>query len=195
MKPPTFLCLAVGRATHQIPAVSNALTNFYYQAQSASRRETSEPEGGKRHLALHRPAAGAQLGVEAQAQQLDVFRVLDEITGASGVVTGGKPLGGAGDGAYYGQPAVVVDEVEAELGRRRKTVNKIVTVTAGTEIGIQTGGVIAIGIPTGVMFAPVITALNDHHLENGLKAASDAGAVFAGYIVLPCSAMPMNSTS
>ena len=42
-------------------------------------------------------------------------------------------------------------EVEAELGRRRKTVNKIVTVTAGTEIGIQTGGVIAIGIPTGVI--------------------------------------------
>ena len=40
------------------------------------------------------------------------------------------------------------------------------------------------GIPAGVMFAPVIPALNDHELENVLEAAKDAGAVSAGYVML-----------
>ena len=40
------------------------------------------------------------------------------------------------------------------------------------------------GIPTGVMFAPVIPALNDDHLEDVLAAATAAGARYAGYIML-----------
>ncbi len=40
------------------------------------------------------------------------------------------------------------------------------------------------GIPTGVMFAPVITALNDMYLEDVLEAATDAGAKYAGYVML-----------
>lgn len=40
------------------------------------------------------------------------------------------------------------------------------------------------GIPSGVMFAPVIPALNDEHLETVLAAASQAGARFAGYVML-----------
>lgn len=40
------------------------------------------------------------------------------------------------------------------------------------------------GIPTGVMFAPVIPALNDAHLERVLAAAAAAGARFAGYVML-----------
>ena len=40
------------------------------------------------------------------------------------------------------------------------------------------------GIPVGVMFAPVIPALNDEELENILARASDAGAQSAGYILL-----------
>ncbi len=40
------------------------------------------------------------------------------------------------------------------------------------------------GIPTGVMFAPVIPGLNDEHLENVLAAAAGAGACFAGYVML-----------
>jgi DNA repair photolyase len=40
------------------------------------------------------------------------------------------------------------------------------------------------GVPTGVMFAPVIPALNDEELEAVLKAARDAGARSAGYVLL-----------
>ena len=40
------------------------------------------------------------------------------------------------------------------------------------------------GIPAGVMFAPVIPALNDHELESILEASAKAGALWAGYTVL-----------
>lgn len=40
------------------------------------------------------------------------------------------------------------------------------------------------GIPTGVMFAPVIPALNDEEMESVLKTAHEAGARSAGYVLL-----------
>jgi len=40
------------------------------------------------------------------------------------------------------------------------------------------------GVPTVVMFAPVIPGLNDHEMEAVLKRASEAGAVGAGYVAL-----------
>jgi DNA repair photolyase len=40
------------------------------------------------------------------------------------------------------------------------------------------------GIPTGVMFAPAIPALNDEEMESVLAAAADAGAISAGYVLL-----------
>jgi DNA repair photolyase len=40
------------------------------------------------------------------------------------------------------------------------------------------------GIPTGVMVAPVIPALNDHEIEAILNRAAEAGASSAGYIIL-----------
>jgi DNA repair photolyase len=40
------------------------------------------------------------------------------------------------------------------------------------------------GIPVGVLFAPVIPALNDGEMEAVLAAAAEAGAVSAGYVVL-----------
>jgi DNA repair photolyase len=40
------------------------------------------------------------------------------------------------------------------------------------------------GIPTGVMFAPVVPAINDHELEAVLEAAAAAGAKTAGYVLL-----------
>jgi DNA repair photolyase len=42
----------------------------------------------------------------------------------------------------------------------------------------------AAGIPTGVMFAPVVPAINDHELEDVLNAAAAAGAKTAGYVLL-----------
>ena len=42
----------------------------------------------------------------------------------------------------------------------------------------------AAGIPTGVMAAPMIPALNDHELERILEAATEAGATAGSYIVL-----------
>jgi DNA repair photolyase len=40
------------------------------------------------------------------------------------------------------------------------------------------------GVPAGVMFAPVIPALNDEELESVLEASVDAGAMSAGYVLL-----------
>jgi DNA repair photolyase len=40
------------------------------------------------------------------------------------------------------------------------------------------------GVPTMVMFAPVIPGLNDHELEAVLQRAAEAGAVNAGYVAL-----------
>ncbi|HVY65739.1 MAG TPA: PA0069 family radical SAM protein [Gammaproteobacteria bacterium] len=40
------------------------------------------------------------------------------------------------------------------------------------------------GVPTGVLAAPIIPALNDHELERMLEAAAARGARFAGYVLL-----------
>jgi DNA repair photolyase len=45
-------------------------------------------------------------------------------------------------------------------------------------------GKLAEAIPTGVMAAPVIPALNDHELESILEAAAENGASNAGYVLL-----------
>lgn len=45
-------------------------------------------------------------------------------------------------------------------------------------------GLAEAGVPTGVMFAPAIPALNDHEMEAVLTAAADAGARSAGYVLL-----------
>jgi len=41
-----------------------------------------------------------------------------------------------------------------------------------------------LGIPTGIMNAPLIPGLNDMHMHDVLKAASEAGAKWAGYTVV-----------
>ncbi len=43
---------------------------------------------------------------------------------------------------------------------------------------------VAAGIPTAVLVAPLIPALTDHEMESILQAAADAGATSAGYILL-----------
>jgi DNA repair photolyase len=42
----------------------------------------------------------------------------------------------------------------------------------------------ALGVPVGVMVAPVIPVLTDHEIENILEAAGGAGAKMAGYVLL-----------
>jgi DNA repair photolyase len=42
----------------------------------------------------------------------------------------------------------------------------------------------AAGVPTGVLVAPVVPGITDHELPSILQAAADAGATFAGYVVL-----------
>ena len=42
----------------------------------------------------------------------------------------------------------------------------------------------AAGVPTMVMFAPVIPGLNDHELEGVLQRSAEAGAFSAGYVAL-----------
>jgi len=45
-------------------------------------------------------------------------------------------------------------------------------------------GLAAAGVPCGVLVAPVIPALNDHEIEAILAAAAEAGARWAGYVLL-----------
>ena len=40
------------------------------------------------------------------------------------------------------------------------------------------------GVPTIVMFAPIIPGLNDHEMEAVLRRSAEAGAIGAGYVVL-----------
>lgn len=40
------------------------------------------------------------------------------------------------------------------------------------------------GVPTGIMNAPIVPGLNDNHMHDVLKAASEAGAKWAGYTVV-----------
>lgn len=40
------------------------------------------------------------------------------------------------------------------------------------------------GVPTGIMNAPIVPGLNDSHMHDVLKAASEAGASWAGYTVV-----------
>lgn len=40
------------------------------------------------------------------------------------------------------------------------------------------------GIPTGIMNAPIVPGLNDNHIHDVIKAASEAGAKWAGYTVV-----------
>lgn len=51
----------------------------------------------------------------------------------------------------------------------------------------------AAGIPVGVMVAPIIPGLTDHETPAILKAAAEAGAQFAGYVVvrLPYAVAPL----
>jgi DNA repair photolyase len=42
----------------------------------------------------------------------------------------------------------------------------------------------AAGVPTGVLVAPVIPALTDHEIEQIVQAAAEAGARWAGYVLL-----------
>jgi DNA repair photolyase len=46
------------------------------------------------------------------------------------------------------------------------------------------GKLVAAGIPAGVMYAPVVPAINDHELEAVLEAAAAQGASTAGYVLL-----------
>jgi DNA repair photolyase len=46
------------------------------------------------------------------------------------------------------------------------------------------GKLAAAGISTGVMYAPVVPAINDHELEAVLDASAAAGATTAGYVLL-----------
>jgi len=49
------------------------------------------------------------------------------------------------------------------------------------------------GIPTGVLVAPIIPAVNDHEIPEIIAAAAEAGATSAGYVIirLPHAVAPM----
>jgi len=51
----------------------------------------------------------------------------------------------------------------------------------------------AVGIPTGVMVAPIIPGLTDHEVPKILEASANAGAQFAGYTIvrLPWAVAPL----
>lgn len=75
--------------------------------------------------------------------------------------------------------AVSVTSLDPELKRRLEPR------TAGPSARLRTIRALAEAeVPTGVMAAPVIPAINDHELEAILAAAAEAGAQDAGYVLL-----------
>ncbi|MCC7271976.1 MAG: PA0069 family radical SAM protein [Alphaproteobacteria bacterium] len=75
--------------------------------------------------------------------------------------------------------AVSVTTLDRDLARRMEPR------AATPERRLETiRGLAAAGIPTAVMAAPMIPALNDWELERILEAAAGAGATTAGYVVL-----------
>jgi DNA repair photolyase len=75
--------------------------------------------------------------------------------------------------------AVSVTTLDAELKRTMEPQ------AASPQARLRTlAALSAAGIPTSVMAAPMIPALNDHELEAILEAAAGAGARWAGYVLL-----------
>ena len=67
----------------------------------------------------------------------------------------------------------------------RTLANKLEPRAATPGRRIETIGTLAAaGVPTGVMAAPMIPALNDHEMEKILQTARQAGAQIASYILL-----------
>lgn len=75
--------------------------------------------------------------------------------------------------------AVSVTSLDAELKRalEPRAASPLARLRAVKELN-------AAGIPSGVLVAPVIPALTDHELEAILEAAAEAGAPWAGYVLL-----------
>ena len=75
--------------------------------------------------------------------------------------------------------AVSVTSLDAELKRalEPRAASPLARLRAVKELN-------AAGIPSGVLVAPVIPALTDHELEAILAAAAEAGAPWAGYVLL-----------
>jgi DNA repair photolyase len=75
--------------------------------------------------------------------------------------------------------ALSVTTLDAELKRRMEPR------AASPQARLRTiAALSAAGIPTSVMAAPMIPALNDHELESILEAAAAAGARWAGYVLV-----------
>ncbi len=75
--------------------------------------------------------------------------------------------------------AMSVTSLDAELKRRMepRAAAPLARLRAVRELN-------AAGVPSGVLVAPVIPALNDHEIEAILEAAAAAGAPWAGYVLL-----------
>jgi DNA repair photolyase len=77
------------------------------------------------------------------------------------------------------QVFISITTLDRELARRLEPR------AAAPERRLETlGRVAAAGVPAGVMFAPVIPALNDQELETVLTAAAEVGCERAGYVLL-----------
>jgi DNA repair photolyase len=75
--------------------------------------------------------------------------------------------------------AISVTSLDAELKRRMepRAASPRARLRALKELN-------AAGVPSGVLVAPVIPALTDHEMESILEAAAEAGAPWAGYVLL-----------
>ncbi len=75
--------------------------------------------------------------------------------------------------------AISVTTLDAETKRslEPRTASPLARLRAVRELN-------AAGVPTGVMVAPVIPAITDHEMEAILEAAAEAGACWAGYVLV-----------
>jgi DNA repair photolyase len=149
------------------------------------RRELSSPKWQPRVIALSGvtdPYQPAERRFQLTRRCLEVlaeFRNPVGIVTKNGLVARDRDI--LGEMSRYRAAAVwlSITSLDGELARR---LEPRATHPAGRLTAVR--ALADAGVLVGVLTAPVIPGLNDHELPAILKAAADAGAAYAGYIIL-----------
>jgi DNA repair photolyase len=178
------------RPTHEYFGLSAGLdfeTRIFVKedAPALLRRELSSPKWQPKVLAMsgvtdpYQPIERKLLLTRRCLEVLAEFRNPVGIVTKSHLVTRDRDLLGELAGDQAAAVAISITTLDGSLAARmeprashpRERLRAIETLAAA-------------GIPCGVMVAPVVPAITDHEILSILRAAADAGAGWAGFVVL-----------
>ena len=178
------------RPTHAYYGLSPGLdfeTKLFYKPDAAERlrAELSHPKYTADVMALGTNTDPYQPVEREQRLTRHILEVLAEFNHPFGIVTKSDlvlrdadiiaPMAAKGMAVVTLSVTTLDRELARKLEPRAPTPSKRITAISSLA---------ALGIPTGVLAAPMIPALNDMELEKILETASRAGASGAGYVML-----------